>query len=84
LRRQPYLLPAVSILMVASVAAALSWAALIWITARGSRPRAGSTLPRLAPGARWLVAGAVIIPTVAFGASLIAVLSAPGLPVSGP
>lgn len=81
---QPYLLPTLFLLMLLStVAAALAWIALIWFTARGLRPDVGSA-PRSARGTRWLVAGALIIPTVAFGASTIALLSSPGLPLPGP
>ena len=74
-----YFLPALVFLMfLPTVAAALAWVALICVTAGRAAKHAGATPPP-ARATRWLVVGAVVIPTVAFGASLIAVLSSPGL-----
>jgi len=70
-------------MLLSTAAAAITWVALIGLAARGSVPDEGGA-PRPVRGIRWLVAGAVIIPTLAFGASLIAVLSAPDLPLPGP
>lgn len=67
-----------------TVAAALVWMATIWRTVRGSENRLGGASPAPVRSTRWLVVGALLIPTVAFGASLIAALSSSSSPIGWP
>ena len=67
-----------------TVAAALVWMATIWRTVRGSENRLAEAAPGPVRGPRWLFIGALLIPTVAFGASLIAALSSSSPPIGWP
>jgi hypothetical protein len=76
--------PLPTLILAFTVAAALVWMATIWRTVRGAETRLASASPGPMPRARWLVIGTVLVPVVAFGASLIAALSSSSLPIGWP